>query len=358
MKINILFYLMSALFINSCSKIDSKGDSARLLPQSNSRMETATFAGGCYWCMDAPFESLDGVKEVISGFAGGHVKNPSYNEVSTGTTGAVEAVQVVFDPDIISYSELLDVYWKQFDPTDTGGSFYDRGSQYKSVIFYKDKTQKKVAEESKERLDKSGIFKNPIVTKIEKFTSFYPADDNQQHFYKKNPVRFKAYESASGRENFIKGFWGDSGIDKYKKLSEAEMKKELTPLQYEVTQKNGTEKPFQNEYWNNHKEGIYVDVVSGEPLFSSKDKFDSGCGWPSFTQPIDPRYLVKKDDNSFGMQRIEVRSKIGNSHLEHLFDDGPTPTKLRYCINSASLKFIPKEDMEKDGYGEFLWLFK
>ncbi len=233
MKINILFYLMSALFINSCSKIDSKGDSARLLPQSNSRMETATFAGGCYWC-----------------------------------------------------------------------------------------------------------------------------DNNQQHFYKKNPVRFKAYESASGRENFIKGVWGDSGIDKYKKLSEAEMKKELTPLQYEVTQKNGTEKPFQNEYWNNHKEGIYVDVVSGEPLFSSKDKFDSGCGWPSFTQPIDPRYLVKKDDNSLGMQRIEVRSKIGNSHLGHLFDDGPTPTKLRYCINSASLRFIPKEDMEKDGYGEFLWLFK
>ncbi|MHB1686383.1 MAG: peptide-methionine (R)-S-oxide reductase MsrB [Ignavibacteriaceae bacterium] len=136
------------------------------------------------------------------------------------------------------------------------------------------------------------------------------------------------------------------------------MKKNLTPLQYEVTQNNGTEKPFQNEYWDNHREGIYVDVVSGEPLFCSKDKFDSGTGWPSFTQPIDPRYLEKKEDNAYGMKRVEVRSKIGDSHLGHLFDDGPAPAHLRYCMNSAALKFIPKENMEKDGYGEFLWLFK
>ena len=358
MKVAILFSLTIALLLNSCSKSDTEAGIARLIPSSGSPTETATFAGGCFWCMDAPFESLDGVKKVISGYAGSNVRAPSYEDVSSGTTGAVEAVQVVFDPDIISYSELLDVYWKQFDPTDSGGSFFDRGTNYRSVIFYKDKTQKELAEESKDRLNNSGIFKNPIVTKIKAFTSFYPAEDYHQHFYRKHPVKFKAYEDASGRENFIEGVWGDWGIARYKKLSEKEMKEKLTPLQYDVTQKNATERPFENEYWNNSKEGIYVDVVSGEPLFCSRNKFDSGTGWPSFTQPIDPRFLTKKEDTTLGMQRIEVRSKIGNSHLGHLFNDGPPPTNLRYCMNSAALRFIPKEEMEKDGYGEYLWLFK
>ncbi len=338
--------------------MDSKENHSRKLVPDGTDLDTATFAGGCFWCIDAPFEKLDGVKEVISGYAGGHVKNPTYEEVSSGSTGHVEAVQVIYDPGIISYEELINVFWKQFDPTDSGGSFYDRGSQYKSAIFYKDETQKQIAEKSKEMLDKSGIFKKPIVTKIEKFINFYPAEDYHQHYYKKDPQRYYSYREASGRDNFILGVWGDKEIDKYQKRSEEKMKKELTPLQYDVTQNAATEKPFQNEYWNSHNQGIYVDVVSGEPLFSSTDKYDSGCGWPSFTKPIDSRFLIKKMDTTLGMSRIEVKSKIAGSHLGHLFDDGPAPTHLRYCINSASLRFIPKEDLEKEGYGEYLRLFK
>lgn len=357
MKSQFVLSLIGLLIFFGCGK-NMEVKNAMASPKIEEGMDKAIFAGGCFWCLDAPFEKLDGVKDVISGYTGGHVKNPTYEQVCSGTTGHLEAVEVIFDPKIISYSELLDVYWKQFDPTDAGGSFYDRGTQYTSAIFYTDDIQKKVAEESKDRLYRSGIFNKPIATKIEKLTEFYSAEDYHQHFYKKDPERYYSYRKGSGRDNFILGLWGDANIEKYKKAGEEKSKANLTPAQFNVTQKNGTEPPFQNEFWNNHKEGIYVDIVSGEPLFSSKDKFDSGCGWPSFTKPIDPRYIEKKTDNSAGMQRVETRSRFGDSHLGHVFDDGPSPTHLRYCINSASLRFIPKEDLEKDGYAEYAYLFK
>ncbi|ULO06617.1 peptide-methionine (S)-S-oxide reductase MsrA [Paenibacillus sp. 19GGS1-52] len=318
--------------------------------EKDSGEQLATFAGGCFWCMVKPFDELPGIVSIISGYTGGHTVNPTYEEVGTETTGHVEAVQITFQPDVFPYDRLLELYWQQIDPTDKGGQFLDRGYSYRTVIFVHNEEQRVKAEASKQAQKASKRFKGPIVTEIIPAGPFYSAEEVHQNYYKTHVANYKLYQKGSGRDEFKEQVWNN-------KEDKKRLRQQLTELQYEVTQNKGTEPAFQNEYWDNKREGLYVDVVNGDPLFSSTDQFDSGTGWPSFKKPIEEGLIRKEADYSQGQVRTAVRSRLSQAHLGYVFYDGPEPTKLHYRLNSAALRFIAKEELEQSGLERYLKLF-
>jgi peptide methionine sulfoxide reductase msrA/msrB len=336
-----------------------------------SEVRTAVMGTGCFWCVEQDFKKVKGVTDVISGYAGGTTDSPTYETYAQG--GHREVVRITYDPTVVSFGNLVEHVIKYGDPTDGGGSFFDRGEQYAPVVFYNSDAERDEALAVIRRIDDMKVYPKPIAIDVLPLALFWPAEAYHQDYGENNPIRYNYYRAGSGRSAFIEKYWDDDADEfvasespntktmtdtktmthpweSFVKPSVEELRARLAPLEYEVTQEEGTERAGTSEYDKFYEPGIYVDVVSGEPLFSSRDKYDSGTGWPSFVKPIVDGAVTLHEDKRLFTTRTEVRSRYADSHLGHVFDDGPSDRGgKRYCMNGAALRFIPKAEMEKEG---------
>lgn len=335
-------------------EIDSLDDNNINMKKTDSNIidikyETAYFAWGCFWCIESIMDAHEWVIEAISWYAWWTEQNPTYELISTWNTQYRESVKVIFDPNIITYTELVEIFFRQIDPIDDWWQFADRWFQYTTAIYTIDENQKDIAEIVIKNLNNSWKFDKVVATKIEDFTTFWEAEEYHQDYAQKQSTRYKLYKKWSWREDYIKDNWEND---------KSSLKEKLTDLQFQVTQNNWTERPFDNEYWDNKQDWIYVDIVDWTPLFSSLDKYDSWSGWPAFTRPIDEAIVDEKEDNSLFSSRTEIRSKNADSHLWHVFTDWPSDKWwLRYCINSAALRFVPLNKLKEEWYEKYIELF-
>ncbi len=310
-------------------------------------MKEIYLAGGCFWGMEGYFSQIDGILDTSVGYANGQVETTNYQLLKQ--TDHAETLYLAYDETHINLREILLYYFRVIDPFSVNQQGPDKGRQYRTGIYYTDEADLPTIQQV--MTEQSQLFGGrPLAVEVEPLAHYIPAEDYHQDYLKKNPQGYCHIDLGQAKIPLI-------DVADYQKPDQQVLKDSLTDLQYQVTQEAATERPFENEFWNSDQAGIYVDITTGEPLFLSTDKFDSGCGWPSFTKPISKEVATYFQDLSHGMNRIEVRSRVGQAHLGHVFDDGPRDKGgLRYCINSAALRFIPREEMEAAGYGLFLEL--